>query len=61
MTCGHCRSRVEEALRAVRGVYSVFVDLAGGSADVDFDDGKTNPAALVEAIRAVGYEAEAPQ
>ena len=58
MTCDHCRGRVENALKAVAGIYSVYVDLAEGSAEVDFDDDKTNQNALVEAVQSAGYEAE---
>jgi len=58
MTCDHCRGRVESAVKAVVGVYGVYVDLAEGSAEVDFDDGKTNQDALAEAITSAGYQAE---
>lgn len=58
MTCDHCRGRVESAAKAVAGVYGVYVDLAEGSAEIDFDDGKTNPEALAEAITASGYPAK---
>jgi copper chaperone len=58
MTCDHCRGRVESAIKAVAGVYGVYVDLADGSAEVDFDDGKTNWDALVEAVKSAGYQAE---
>ena len=59
MTCDHCRSRVEGAVKAVAGVFGVYVDLTDAYAEVDFDDGKTDVGALVEAIRSAGYEAEA--
>jgi len=58
MTCDHCRGRVESALKAVVGVYGVYVDLADGSAEVDFDDGKASPDTLVGAVQSAGYEAE---
>lgn len=57
MTCDHCRGRVESAVKAVVGVYGVYVDLADGAVEVDFDDGKTNLGAFVEAIQSAGYEA----
>ena len=34
MTCGHCVKAVEGALRAIPGVQTVTVDLAGGRATV---------------------------
>ncbi len=58
MTCDHCRGRVESAVKAVAGVYGVSVDVSGGSAEVDFDDGKTNQDALAEAVTSAGYPAE---
>ena len=58
MTCDHCRGRVESAVKAVAGVYGVYVDLSEGAAEVDFDDGKTNPEALAEAITTAGYPAK---
>lgn len=58
MTCDHCRGRVESAVKAVAGVYGVYVDLSEGSAEVDFDDGKTNPETLAEAITTAGYPAK---
>lgn len=58
MTCDHCRGRVESAVKAVAGVYGVYVDLAEGFAEVDFDDGKTSQNALVEAVTFAGYQAE---
>lgn len=56
MTCSHCKQRVEEALKGVSGVFGVFVDLAGNSAEVDCDD-TVEHEALVAAVRSAGYEA----
>jgi len=58
MTCDHCRGRVEGSLKAIAGVYGVYVDLSDACAEVDFDDGKTDQDALVEAVKAAGYQAE---
>jgi len=60
MTCNHCRAKVEQALNGVPGVYGVFVDLDGGSAEVDFDDKAVTAETLIEAIRAAGYQAQVP-
>ncbi|UCG85996.1 MAG: heavy-metal-associated domain-containing protein [Gemmatimonadota bacterium] len=58
MTCSHCKAKVEEALRGLSGVYGVFVDLDGGSAEVDFDGERIDTEALVAAVKASGYEAQ---
>ncbi len=57
MTCDHCVAKVEQALKNLDGVWSVFVDLDGGEAEVDYDDAKTQAEALTQAVRAAGYEA----
>jgi Cu+-exporting ATPase len=58
MTCEHCVAKVEQALKGVSGVWGAFVDLAEGVAEVDFDDARAQPAALVEAVKAAGYDAQ---
>jgi len=60
MTCNHCTAKVEQALNGVPGVYGVFVDLDGGSAEVDFDDKAVAAETLIEAVRAAGYQAQVP-
>lgn len=57
MTCGHCKQKVEDALKGVDGVFGVFVDQEGGSAEVEFDGGRTDVPTLVAAVEAVGYGA----
>jgi copper chaperone len=56
MTCGHCQSAVEGALKGVAGVEEVRVDLAQGTAEVK---GSANVAALVAAVEEEGYQASA--
>ncbi len=58
MTCEHCSGRVESAVKAVVGVFGVFVDLSGGLVDIDFDENKTGSQAFVGAITEAGYKAE---
>lgn len=53
MMCNHCREHVEKAIREVPGVTSVHVDLSSGEATVE---GEYSCAAVVEAVRATGYE-----
>jgi Cu+-exporting ATPase len=58
MTCNHCVHHVGEALRGVKGVSSVDIDLGGGAATVTHDEVTTLPA-LVAAVESAGYEAAA--
>jgi copper chaperone len=56
MTCGHCEGAVEKALAEVAGVTKVVeVDREKALAVVE---GTPDVAALLEAIREEGYEAE---
>ncbi|MBS1767828.1 MAG: heavy-metal-associated domain-containing protein [Acidobacteria bacterium] len=55
MTCGHCVRTVSGALKGVKGVTGAEVDLKGGTATVE---GAPDPAALVAAVEAEGYQAE---
>jgi Cu+-exporting ATPase len=52
---------VEEALRTTAGVESARVDLMAHRATVVFDPAIAAPAALIEAIRAAGYDAVLPR
>jgi len=61
MTCAACQRHVEGALRATPGVVSARVDLMRHQAGVEFDSRTTEPQALVEAIRASGYDAVLPR
>jgi copper chaperone CopZ len=59
MTCGHCQKKVQGALEGVDGVFSAYVDLTAGSAEVDYDESRADVPALVAAVEAVGYGASA--
>ncbi len=61
MTCASCQHHVEEALRSTAGVQSARVDLMAHRATVIFDPAVTAPAALIDAIRAAGYDAVLPR
>lgn len=55
MSCGHCVSAVRSVLEAVPGVTSVVdVGLDPGQAVVE---GTPDPAALIKAVEAEGYDA----
>jgi copper chaperone len=58
MTCGHCRLKVEQALKGVGGVYTAIVDLPDGEAEVDFDDDQVTTAVLIGAVAKAGYGAK---
>jgi copper chaperone CopZ len=55
MTCGNCARTVERKLSKSPGVSSARVDLAGGTATVEFDADHTKLPDLVRAIEQLGY------
>ena len=55
MTCGNCARTVERKLSANPGVINARVDLAGGTATVEFDADRTKVPDLVTAIQQLGY------
>lgn len=57
MTCGHCTAAVSRALQGLDGVERVSVELASGRAEVTFEPGKLDLAALVAAVEEEGYSA----
>ncbi|MGH8258668.1 MAG: cation transporter, partial [Steroidobacteraceae bacterium] len=59
MTCATCAGRVEKALNRLPGVEAV-VNLASERADIRYDARTIAAAALVEAVRRAGYDAEPP-
>jgi len=60
MHCASCVARVEDALARVPGVEAAQVNLATSRALITHDAETAPPEALVAAIRAAGFEAEAP-
>ncbi|MGU3470087.1 copper ion binding protein [Paenibacillus sp. D51F] len=54
MSCGHCVSSVEGAVRNAGG--SAKVDLASGKVTVEFDDSKLSVQAIKEVIEEQGYD-----
>jgi len=55
MTCGNCARTVERKLSTSPGVSSAQVDLAGGTATVEFDADHTKLPDLLHAIKQLGY------
>jgi P-type Cu+ transporter len=59
MTCASCANRIERSLNQLDGV-TASVNYATEKATVDFDPAEVEPAELVAAVEAVGYEATLP-
>jgi copper chaperone CopZ len=55
MTCHHCRTAVERAIKAIDGVQAAAADLEAKTATVTFDPAKTKPEAFNEAVARAGY------
>ena len=55
MTCGNCARSVERKLITSPGVSHAQVDLAGGTATVEFDADRTKLPDLRHAIEQLGY------
>ena len=58
MTCSHCVSAVEKALRNQPGVRDASVDLDRGAAEVQYDETSVAPEQLVAAVEEEGYAAQ---
>lgn len=56
MSCQHCVASVQGAVSALDGVSAVTVDLAGKTAEVQFDDTKVSLSAIKSAIEDQGYD-----
>jgi Cu+-exporting ATPase len=56
MTCASCVAHVEEALKGVRGVKGVVVNLATGKASVEYDQAEASLTAMKKAVDEIGYE-----
>ncbi|PSB13348.1 copper-translocating P-type ATPase [filamentous cyanobacterium CCP2] len=61
MSCASCASNIEEAVRSVPGVESCSVNFGAEQAAVTYDPGKTDIAAIQEAVDAAGYSAQPMQ
>lgn len=56
MSCGHCQSKVEAAIKDVDGVQNVTVKLNEKQATVDFNPDITNLTKINKAIKDAGYD-----
>jgi copper chaperone CopZ len=57
MTCGHCKGKVEVALKGVPGTYAVMVDLEDAVAEVDTSDESVTVDTYIAAVEQAGYKA----
>jgi copper chaperone len=57
MTCNHCVSAVEKALRNRPGVRNATVHLESGAAEVEYEEGAVAPEQLIAAVEEEGYSA----
>ncbi|TLY33964.1 MAG: heavy metal translocating P-type ATPase [Nitrospirae bacterium] len=55
MSCASCVAKIEHGLSAVPGVSRAAVNLATEQATVEYQPGVTDPAAIQETIRSLGY------
>lgn len=55
MTCMHCVHTVKRTLEGVAGVEQAKVDLKAGTAEVEYDDARTDPGAMADAVSEEGY------
>jgi len=59
VSCGHCKSAIEGALRPLDGVQTAEVDVDTKTATVDFDDNVIDRNTLVTVIEEEGYPVSA--
>src|SRR5438552_11088041 len=55
MSCASCVAKIEHGLSAVPGVSRAAVNLATEKATVEYQQGATDPTAIAETIRSLGY------
>lgn len=55
MTCGHCSTRVRDAISKVEGVSGAEVSLKEGAATVEYDPEKTDEGKIESAVVKAGY------
>ena len=55
MSCAHCASRVENALKNVEGVEKAQVNLKNGEATVEYNPERLKLSGLENAVEKAGY------
>ena len=59
ISCGHCKSSIEEAVGELSGIEKVEVTIDARTVDIAFDETAVDRDAIVGAIEAVGYDVAA--
>lgn len=59
ISCGHCKSSIEGALRPAHGVESADVDIEAKTVTVSYDPELVEREALIALIEQQGYEVKA--
>lgn len=59
MSCGHCKSAVEGALKKLDGVSEAEANVDSGKVNISFDEAKVTLASIKEAIEDQGYDVQA--
>jgi len=57
LTCPSCVAKIEGALKRTDGVRSATVHFATGRIEIEHDPGRADVDALIETVRATGYQA----
>lgn len=55
VSCGHCKSAIEQALVPLAGVQRAAVDIDAKNVDVSYDEAVIDRTGVVRAIEAAGY------
>ncbi len=57
LSCPSCIKKIERSLESLDGVSEATVHFTSGRIEVEHDPQRTDPAALADAVRAAGYNA----
>ncbi len=58
MHCNHCKARVENAIKAVKGVKKFVVSLENAEASIDYVASKVSPEDIASAVTESGFNAK---
>ncbi len=56
ISCGHCKSSIEDAVNPLRGVDTAIVAIDDRTVAIDYDGSEATMDAIVNAIDEQGYE-----
>ena len=58
MHCNHCKGRVENLLKSLKGIKKFVVSLESASAEISYAASKITPSEIAEAITKLGFPAK---